>query len=484
MSRRAAVLSCCAVAAAVAIAPVSFNTGRRGAAAPSAQSSRTVATAAGTSSGPQARGADYSPVSPHWPHIRLHVTDYRIHYQPKAQRPAEYEWVARHFDRILLDRQPVAEYRRVNPGAEMYSYALNWTVLRPGEYREPDPAMAYYPQMVEWYRRHTTFRLEDAFLHDRGRCGTSARKTEDCRVTFKIWTQMRWAVNPRDPGLRAFQRERMAMLATSADGLFLDEHSSGDIRDKLDVDGTLEYGDWRSYERDMLTLLRELRAALGPRRRLMLNTAAYLTPFDSQMAVAAGGAHVEDFNNAFFPEMEKRWRFAESLIAAGVAMTVSPVEPEATPRQYTSGNSATPLDRRRLWELGSYYLIAPPTVGAVAFSNGAKWKRAFPEQWWKAVEFNVGRPKGQRRVYAEGRDPSGRRYRVWGREYERALVLVRPVIEWGRQSFGDETAVQVRVPSGPHVRPLSADGRIGAPVARITLRASEAAILVSEGGGR
>ncbi|MFN2564899.1 MAG: hypothetical protein ABR499_07820 [Gemmatimonadaceae bacterium] len=431
--------------------------------------------------------ADYSPVSPHWRHLRLHITDYRIQYQPRERRASEYEWVARHFDRILLDggdRKSVPEYRRLNRSAEIYRYALNWTVLRPGEDKREDPSIAYYRQMVDWYARHREYALEDAFLHDRARCGPAGRKTEACRLTFKIWTQMRWAINPGDPGLRAFQRFRIAAIAADADGLFIDEHSSGDIRGKLEPGRMLEYADWSSYERDMVTLLGELRASVGPRKRLMVNTHTYLTPFDSQMAVAAGGAHLEDFNSPFFAEMEKRWRFAESLIAAGAALTVSPVEPDATPREYTAGNSASPLHRRRLWELASFYLVAPRQVGLVAFSSGAKWKWPFPDQWWGAVATDVGRPTGARRVFAEGRDPTGRRYRVWAREYERALVLVRPVLDWGRPEFGDESAVQVRVPSGPRTRPLSADGRVGPQVTRIPLRVGEAAILVSERGTR
>jgi hypothetical protein len=430
-------------------------------------------------------GADYSPVSPHWPHLRLHVTEYRIQYQPRERRAAEYEWVARHFDRILLDagdRKSIPEYRRLNPRAEIYRYALNWTVLRPGEDRHPDHSVSYYPEMLEWYRRHPEFRLEDAFLHDRSRCGPSGRTTEACRLTFKIWTQMRWAINPGDPGLRAFQRERIAAVVADADGLFIDEHSSGDIRGKLEPGRMVEYRDWPSYERDMVSLLGELRRAAGPRRRLMLNTHTYLSPFDLQMVVAAGGALLEDFNSPFFAEMEKRWRFAESLIAAGATLTYSPVEPDATPRDYSAGNSATPLERRRLWELASYYLVAPPRVGAVVFNSGAKWKWPYRDQWWDAVEVDLGPPTGPRRVYAEGRDPTGRRYRVWGREYARAVVLVRPLIEWGRPTFGDESAVQVLVPPGPRNRPLGANGRVGAAVSRVTLRAGEAAILVAGSG--
>jgi hypothetical protein len=441
---------------------------------------------AGATDSPSPVPADYSPISPHWPHIRLHVTDYRIQYQPREKRAGEYEWVARRFDRILLDagdRKSVPEYRRLNPKAEIYRYALNWTVIRPGEDRNLDVSVSYYREMEQWYARHPQFRLEDAFLHDRGRCA-GEKKTELCRLTFKIWTQMRWAVNPGDPGLRAFQRERVANVIADADGLFVDEHSSGDIRGKLTPGQVLEYHDWASYERDMVGLLRELRAGVGPRKRLTLNTHTHLSPFDQQMVVAAGGAHLEDFNNPFFAEMEKRWTFAESLINRGANVTLSQPEPDATPRDYSPGNSKSPLHRRRLWELGSYYLIAPARVGALTFSPGAKWKWAFAGQWWGAVEFDVGKPVGPRRVHAEGRDPTGKPYRVWAREYERALVLVRPVINWGRQSFGDESAVDVTVPQGPRNRPLSADGRLGAPVGRMRLRVSEAAILVTNRGGR
>jgi hypothetical protein len=416
--------------------------------------------------------------SPHWPHIRVQGTDYRISYLNSAVlRDDEYAWAARHFDRILLDfsdRGSVPVYRRLNPTAEVYRYALNWTVVQPGSLAAEDPAVAYYTHMRGWYARHPEFRLEDAFLHER-RC--AGGRTPACRVALRIWNQNRWAINPGDPGLRAYQRERLVAVASDADGLFLDEHSSGDLRRHLDPRRLVEYSDWAAYERDLLALLRDLRAALGPRKRVFLNTATYVASFDAQMVGVAGGTHAEAFNNPFYAEMEKRWRFAESVLAGGAWMDLPPGGD--TPAGYTRGNADTPTARRRLWELASYYLITPAAPGPLAYNPGIKSKRPFAEQWVAAAEVDVGRPRRARRVFAEGRDGSGRPYRVWAREYDGGLVLVRPIVEWGTTGYGDETAVELRLPPGHTYRPLHAGGRVGPPVTRLALRASEAAILLT-----
>jgi hypothetical protein len=411
-------------------------------------------------------------------------TDYRIQYlSDAATRSAEYEWAARHFDRITLDfgdKQSVPVYRRLNPTAEVYRYALNWTVVQPGSLAADDPAVAYYAHMRAWYARHPEFRLEDAFLHDR-RCSSSGRRSPDCRVTLRIWNQNRWPINPGDAGLQAYHRERLGGVAADADGLFLDEHSSGDLRSRLDPGRLVEYADWPAYERDMLVLLRALRTTLGPRKRMLLNTAEYVTSFDAQMVGVAGGTHAEAFNNPFYPEMEKRWRFAESVLAAGAWMDLPPGGD--TPAGYTRGNSGTPTARRRLWELASYYLIAPAAPGPLAYNPGRNSKQPYAERWVAAVEVDVGRPDGVRRVFAEGRDGSGRAYRVWARHYGGALVLVRPIVERRPTGYGDETGVELRLPPGSTYRPLDADGRVGPPVTRLVLRASESAILLTTGRG-
>jgi hypothetical protein len=427
------------------------------------------------------RAPEPDALSPHWPHIRLQVTDYRIQYQSgAANRAAEYEWTARHFDRVILDfgdKRSVPEYRRLNPRMQIYRYALNWTVVRPGEDRREDPSVSYYDDMRRWYAQNPQYRLEDAFLHDRTRCGRGRPITPACRLTFKIWTQMRWAVNPGDPGVRAYQRQRLAAVAADVDGLFVDEHASGNFQEHLRRLPILEYSDWSRYERDILSLLREVRRDLGP-KRMLLNTHTYLTPFDAEMIAAAGGTHAEAFNNPFFPEMERRWRFAESVLGAGGWMDVAPGGD--MPNGYVAGNSSTPLARRRLWDLASYYLMVPPQPGALAYNPGNKWKEPFRGQWVAAAAVDVGRPTAARRLLLEGRDPTGRRFRVWSRDFGRTVVLVRPLIEWGNNSFGDASAVEVRLPGA--LRPIDADGRAGPRVTRVRLRASEAAILLKDGG--
>lgn len=243
----------------------------------------------------------------------------------------------------------------------------------------------------------------------------------------------------------------------------------------------VEYPDWSVYQRDIVQLLVDVRTALGGGKRLLLNTYNYTTPWDVEMTVAAGGAHGEAFNNPVYPEMERRWRHVDALLAAGASMNMPP-ERGDVPSGYTAGSFATPTARRHIWLLASYYLVAPRQPGLLFFNGaGDRFDQSFAESWVAAVEANVGAPLEARRVFAEGSDGTGRRYRVWARDYERALVLVRPVIEWGNNSYGDETAIDVSLPATERFRPLDADGGVNAAVDAIKLRAGEAAILVKEG---
>jgi hypothetical protein len=419
---------------------------------------------------------------PHWRHLRMQMSDYRTQYLPDATaRSVEYAWTAQHFDRIILDggdSRSVPEYRRLMPDAELYRYVLTWTVVSPSAGWSPEPATSYYTHMQQWYAQHPQYRLEDAFLHDATQCGSTSR-TESCRISLHIWTSDRWVTNPADPGLRAYNRERLTAIAADADGLFIDEHSSGDMIDRLQGRAIVEYPEWSAYERDVVQLLADIRAAVG--KRLLLNTYNYATPWDVQMTTTAGGAHAEAFNNPLYAEMEKRWRHAEQVLAAGASLNILPQDVDL-PGSYTAGNFDTPTSRRRIWDLASYYLVAPAQPGLFYLNSiGDKHGEPYATKWVGAVEANVGMPLAARRVVAEGTDAAGQRYRVWARDYERALVLVRAVIERGGTSYGEESAVDVALPSGERFRPLTIDGHVGPAIETLRLRAGEAAILIKEG---
>jgi hypothetical protein len=424
--------------------------------------------------------AGYQAVSPHWPHIRVQVSDYRIGYQSDAVRAAEYPWSAQHFDLVTLDyadSRSVAEYRALNPGAKLVRYAMNWTMVKPGQ-ESPTVAVAYYAHMQAWYAKHPEYAIESAFLHDATLCAAGSAPTEACRLTHHIWTQDRWVVNPGDAGLRAYQRARLAELAADADGVFLDEHSGPEIYDALAKYTIVEYRDLAVYMKDLVAEVAGIRAGLGA-KLLNLNTAEYTSEWDAQLVLAAGGAHGEGLNNALSSEMEKRWSFIERVTAGGARLEMLPGT--RTPAEYTAGNSPSAEARRRLFELTSYYLVRPASIEQLVFNPGVRWDQPFQGQWLKAIDTDVGTPAAPRRVVAEGTDPSGTAYRVWGREYDNAVVVARPVIEWSaQQAYDDGTKVTVSLPAGDAYLPLQADGTIGAPCHSIELRASEAAILLKQ----
>jgi hypothetical protein len=421
--------------------------------------------------------AQYNPSSRHWPHIRVQVTDYRITYQTNAAtRDAEYQWAGAHGDDILLDAsdsRSVPKYRQYDPNGKVTRYVLDWSLIRPGS--EPEnTSTAYSSHMQQWYTAHAQYQLETAFLHDASKCAGGAN-TSACRVTFTIWNSPRWALNPGDAGARAYQKDRFREVSSDADGLFLDEHGSGDFNDNLASLRLVEYPNYATYKTNMVSWLSDLKAAVAP-KKLFVNTATYISPWDVQLAQAAGGAHAEGINNPFRADLEARWDFLDALTKSGTTAEMVPAGD--TPANYTAGNSATPLARRQLFQLASYYMVVPTPTDNLRFNWGPNWTTPFSTQWYKAIEVDVGKPLTDRHVLGQGTDPAGHAYRIWVRDFENAIVIVRPVIEWSAQSYDDATAMTITMPAGDTYLPLHTDGMLGAPTDRATVRTGESVILV------
>jgi hypothetical protein len=395
-----------------------------------------------------------------------------------ATRASEYQWASAHGDDVLLDagdNGSIPIYRQTNPSITLIRYVLNWTVIRPGS--EPDnTSTAYYRHMQQWYASHTQYQLENAFLHDASQC-SAATKSAACRVTFKIWNSPRWALNPADPGARAYQRARLAEVAADADALFFDEHGSGDMTDHLGDLSLVEFPNFAAYQNAMVSWIGDLRAALAP-KKIFLNTATYATAWDAQLIGAAGGAHAEGMNNPFRADLEQRWTFVEQMVQAG--NTIEFVPGGDTPPNYTAGASASAEARRKLFQLASYDMIVPATPDLLQFNWGPDWTTPYSTQWYKALEVNIGHPTTARHIAADGTDPAGHHYRVWAREFTNGIVFVRPVIEWSSQVYGDQGALTITLPPGDTYLPVNTDGTVGAPTDRVTLRTAEAAIVLRQ----
>ena len=208
----------------------------------------------------------YSAVSPHWAHIRTQLTDFRtIYIQNDAERASQYDWGASHYDVIMGDgvvrNDTVYEYKRRNPNIKWYAYSVNWTTITTGNYI----TTAWYTHMQNWYTAHPQYNIEDAFIHNSTICPQGTSKTEACRLRVSIWSSDRYVIYPADPGLQAYQAQRMRDIITAntyngyePDGVFFDEHSSFDFIDAGRLSNMREYSNVQdqpnAYINDIITL--------------------------------------------------------------------------------------------------------------------------------------------------------------------------------------------------------------------------------------
>ncbi len=427
---------------------------------------------------PRDAGAAYSASSPHWPQIRTMVTDFRTGYVSNlSQRGAERAWTAAHFDFVMGG--DAREYKSLNSTIRVIPYAIDWNVMQPGEQKSKGLGTTYYDDMQQWYSAHPQYQLEKAFLHIAG-----SDPSEASRLQFVAWGSKRWAINPGDPGARAYLADRIRRFIADADGVFFDSHSSGDIGKALGKTPLAEYPDRQAYQRDMVEYVQSVTTAVAP-KIVMLNTSEYAKPFDYEMATAAGAVHLERMNNPLNASMPDRWRWVDTLLTHNVMVELVSLDSwdeanntRGTFAAYSQGNSASKAERLKMFELASYYMVVPESPDRLFLDLENAWKVPYDKVWLKAQEYPVGHPTGARRVIQMGRDSTGAGFQIFARDFDHALVLARPNSNWRDHNFGDGTVVTVPLPDGEALRPLRGDGTLGAAVTSITLRNSEAAILV------
>ncbi|MFH2055405.1 MAG: PKD domain-containing protein, partial [bacterium] len=102
--------------------------------------------------------------------------------------------------------------------------------------------------------------------------------------------------------------------------------------------------------------------------------------------------------------------------------------------------------------------------------------------WVPAMEQDLGNPLGHYELLATGSSPdqSGAAYKIWSRQYERGLVLIRP--RDGFDAAWGATSQAIEVDLGGSFRQLNPDGSLGDEITTIALRGAAGAILLPTSG--
>jgi len=284
-------------------------------------------------------------------------------------------------------------------------------------------------------------------------------------------------MGPELPGV--YQADRLARVAQGYDGVFLDEFGGpmyGAIKP------TVEFATGAAYLASEAEMIAQIHAAIAP-KILLINIAEYWTPTDSAIVVAGGGAQLERTNYPFGDRTEGRWTQIDHLLASGVytefVATLSYTEWGNVTKNRPSFNGGmynTPTDRGQMAQLASYYMAVGADAQRLSLDQQNYWNIRPDLAWARAVEVDVGHPLQARHVIAKGIDPKGQSYRIYAREFEHALVLMRPAVDWHPTVYGDDTGVEIPLPKP--MRLLNRDGTRGAPVSSVKLRNVDAAIFV------
>ncbi|HMI56999.1 MAG TPA: Ig-like domain-containing protein, partial [Gemmatimonadaceae bacterium] len=407
--------------------------------------------------------------SPHFSHINLFYTDFYSRYASPGDQRVTYDFLGQRLDGVMSG--PLDKWKAADPTIKHFAYALQFTVPMPGQKKSnSDPASGYYSDMERWYASHKQYDMENAFLHRGGHDVAH-------RVQVKIWDSMRYAVNPGDPGHRAYQVDRLSRVAQGEDGVFLDEFGGPMNGVSKPTDEFATTADYMTAETQLISQVHD---AIKP-RFLLINIAEYWNPADSALVVAGGGAHLERTNFPFTDRLTGRWTQIDNMLAMNVYtefVTLWAYTDWVKSRTFPSfqgGMYSSPLERGQLVQLASYYMVVPADPQRLSLDQQNLWNVRPDTAWMPAVEVDVGHPREVRHLIASGTDSAAQKYRIYARDFDKAYVVIRPQIDWRKQTYADSTGIVVPLPAP--MRPLHRDGSLGAAVSSVTLRNVEAAIL-------
>ncbi|MFO0810389.1 MAG: Ig-like domain-containing protein [Gemmataceae bacterium] len=319
--------------------------------------------------------------------------------------------------------------------------------------------------------------LSDAEFANRA-TGKDARFRYESRLFYPYYGQMRFVTNPAGVGFNAWAADYHSRLLDAnplAAGVHID-NSNG----KPPTAGIATIESISTYTADYAATILAVGQAIQP-KWMSVNTAGGNTTTDAVVRNV----------QASFEEFAIRPLQASTVAFEDLAAQVKRRQALTNPSSYiildsllTSNTAGIggPTDSRALvGALAYYYLIGNPDTTFFMLSGGNEPSTSWTRHWTDAINYNVGRPQGDFSLFATGADPANASltYKVYGRSYDNALVLYKPLSYKSGVGTGtvlDDTAT-VHNLNGTY-RLLRADGTLGDPTTTVSLRNGEGAILI------
>lgn len=318
-------------------------------------------------------------------------------------------------------------------------------------------------------------RNSDGYLNDAEyatrRSGADARFRYESRLFYPYYGQQRFVVNPSSSSIKkwaADYHKRLLSATPLADGLFID-NSHG----KLPFAGINVLEGTQTYTADSANLVGAVWRAVNP-KIVVANTVGSIAEAD--LIAGQSAAVLEEF---LLRPSDASWSTVETVADIVRRRLAANGSPYVILDSYP-GSTAVTDPRTQIGTLAYYYLFADPNRTMLMFFGGYQPNADWDLGWIDAAEVDVGLPTGERTIFARGADPQNLalEYRVYAREYGKALVLYRPrsYFQGTTGTMADATATTHQL--GGSYRTLNANGTQGPVITQITLRGGEGAVLI------
>lgn len=415
------------------------------------------------------------PESPHYDFIRRTFTDFCYCWDKSRESR---DWSAQHFDLIMSG--DLGAWKALNPSVVTLRYALLVSTLDEANRDKSSINGKFLDDMRRWYARHPEYKIEDAFLHKVG----DGPADSASRLNPHIWTSNRFVGNPLDPGWRTYSIDRMKWIVKNDEvgGVFLDEIDRGTAAKAYRSSREFQGADSTVWQNALVSLIGEIRKAIAP-KMLQINSAGYSgRDWEKALGAAAGSVHLETLNRAT-QELPSVWDVVDwyldhDVYADFVGLeTWSDLARPSMAKPYPAGDYASPPLRGKMVQLASYYMVVPSDPQRLGIQIESVRGFVPDSVAMRVMEYDVGHPIGERRVVMNERDPLGQRARVYRRDFDNAIVMIRPVAYWADTVMTNETKVSVPLPEGGPWLRVEPDGTTK-PITDLWMRNSDAAILV------